>query len=163
MIRQMEASSENITYQLIIQSPIGLLGCLLDDGALHSIDFILSASPRCEPVAAVLQCQLEAYFRDANKSVSWPLGLHGTTHQQRVWRALLEIPRGEVRTYGDIARQLGSSAQAVGNACRNNPIPVVVPCHRVISAQGIGGYAGETDGPRLAVKRWLLAHESVEL
>lgn len=92
----------------------------------------------------------------------------GTPFQQRVWQALTEIPCGEVKTYGELAKELNSSARAVGNACRRNLFPVIIPCHRVVSASGIGGYAGDTlDTQRgqinfLQIKQWLLAHEAVE-
>ena len=91
--------------------------------------------------------------------------LQGTEFQQRVWQALLEIPAGEVMTYGQLALKLNSSPRAVGNACRNNLFPVIIPCHRVVSASGVGGYAGDTLALQktkidfLAIKKWLLAHE----
>jgi len=159
----MIAPTDHTAYQLIMQAPIGALGCVLKDGELCSIDFISAVAPRCDPVATRLRGQLEAYFNDAASPITFPLRFDGTPHQQRVWALLQEIPPGEVRTYGDIARELGSSARAVGNACRCNPIPVVVPCHRVVAARGIGGYTGVTAGPRLERKRWLLAHEGVVL
>ena len=81
----------------------------------------------------------------------------------RVWQALQKIPYGEVKTYGQLAKELKSSARAVGNACRANPIPIVIPCHRIVAVSGIGGYAGKTDGPVLERKRWLLAHEGIVL
>jgi methylated-DNA-[protein]-cysteine S-methyltransferase len=72
---------------------------------------------------------------------------------------MLAIPPGEVRTYGALARKLRSSARAVGNACRANPVPMVVPCHRVVGATGLGGYMGAFTGDPLAIKEWLLRHE----
>ncbi|MFK5915515.1 MAG: methylated-DNA--[protein]-cysteine S-methyltransferase [Woeseiaceae bacterium] len=104
---------------------------------------------------------LSAYFSSEKMLKSLPLSLIGTQFQKKVWAELLNIPLGETRTYGEIAKQLNSSAQAVGNACRANPVQIVVPCHRVISAKGIGGYAGATDGKKLAIKKWLLEHEGV--
>ena len=76
-------------------------------------------------------------------------------------REIAAIPRGEVRTYGDLAKRLGSSARAVGQACGDNPVPIVVPCHRVVGANGIGGFAHAADGYLVATKRWLLAHEGI--
>ena len=87
----------------------------------------------------------------------------GTPFQKLVWSELSKIPLGEIRTYGEIAKKLNSSARAVGNACRKNPIQIIIPCHRVISANGLGGYAGETDGKQINIKRWLLSHEGVEV
>jgi methylated-DNA-[protein]-cysteine S-methyltransferase len=93
----------------------------------------------------------------------WPQGIHlnlaGTEFQKKVWRALLQIPVGETRTYGDLAKQLGSAPRAIGGACRRNPVPLLVPCHRVVAANGDGGFAGHTDGFWMDAKRWLLAHE----
>jgi methylated-DNA-[protein]-cysteine S-methyltransferase len=89
----------------------------------------------------------------------------GSAHARRVWRALCAIPVGETRSYGEIARAIGSSPRAVGQACRANPWPLFVPCHRVVPASGIGsasagGYAGQRDGPLAHIKAWLLAHET---
>ncbi len=88
-----------------------------------------------------------------------PLAPTGTPFQQRVWRALREIAPGQRLTYGELAARLGTSARAVGNACRANPLPLLVPCHRVVAANGLGGFAGEREGTRLEIKRWLLEHE----
>ncbi len=83
----------------------------------------------------------------------------GTVFQHRVWKALLDIPPGQTRTYGALARELGSSPRAVGGACRSNPIPLLIPCHRVVAANGDGGFAGHTSGRWMDIKRWLLEHE----
>ena len=104
---------------------------------------------------------LNQYFKSATSFLSLPLAPQGTDFQRSVWHALTEIPLGETRTYGDIAKKLNSSPRAVGNACRKNPIQIIIPCHRVISAKGLGGYAGKTEGQQLNIKRWLLNHEGV--
>ena len=90
-----------------------------------------------------------------------PLKAVGTPYQQKIWETLRQIPVGQVWRYSDISRQLQSSARAVGGACRRNPIPVIVPCHRVVAASGLGGFSGTTSGAMMDVKRWLLAHEGV--
>lgn len=107
--------------------------------------------------------QLDNYFCSAISFPGIPLAPQGTPFQRSVWHELSEIPLGETRTYGDIANKLNSSPRAVGNACRKNPIQIIIPCHRIISAKGIGGYAGKTDGKQLNIKRWLLKHEGVVL
>ena len=107
--------------------------------------------------------QLKNYFDSSISVFSIPLAPQGTRFQRAVWQELSKIPPGETRTYGDIADKLNSSPRAVGNACRKNPIQIIIPCHRVISANGIGGYAGETEGNQLNIKRWLLNHEGVVL
>jgi methylated-DNA-[protein]-cysteine S-methyltransferase len=104
--------------------------------------------------------QLKEFLRDGKTRFSLSLDLQGTEHQLRVWRALLAIPPGKVKSYGDVAREIHSSPRAVGHACRTNPVPVVVPCHRVVSADGgLGGYMGAFTGDPLAIKEWLLRHE----
>ncbi len=102
---------------------------------------------------------LEQYFRNSRARLDLPLAPAGTPFQQRVWRALLRIPPGQVKSYGELARRLGTSARAVGGACRANPIPVLIPCHRVVSASGEGGFMGKTAGRAMQIKRWLLQHE----
>lgn len=107
--------------------------------------------------------QIHQYIEAPAKPFDLPLRPEGTEFQRRVWQALQQIPAGEVRTYGELARQLGSSPRAVGNACRKNPIPLVIPCHRVVSASGPGGFSGETEGEKVNLKRRLLLHEGVEI
>jgi len=86
--------------------------------------------------------------------------LQGTDFQRRVWRALSKIPYAEVKTYGQLAKELQTSARAIGNACRQNPLPIIIPCHRIVASHGIGGFAGKTTGSHIDAKRWLLAHET---
>lgn len=125
------------------------------------------AGTRDEPVpgdALGLQVvrELQQYFAGARRSFSLPLAWEGTPFQQRVWKALQEIPFGETRTYAQIAEEVGSpgGSRAVGQANRRNPIPVVVPCHRVIaSGGGLGGYSGALSGAGIDTKHWLLQHE----
>ena len=103
--------------------------------------------------------QLAAYFAGDLKAFDLALEL-GDGFRGRFLRALLDIPRGETRTYGDLARELGVSAQAVGQACGANPLPILVPCHRVLGAQGLGGFSG---GAGIETKVWLLRHEGGSL
>ncbi|MDX1252513.1 MAG: methylated-DNA--[protein]-cysteine S-methyltransferase [Gammaproteobacteria bacterium] len=113
-----------------------------------------------DSIAAEVVRQVQRYFADPSHVFSLPLALPGTPFQQRVWQALCAIPPGQPRRYGELARQLGSGARAVGGACRANPVPIIVPCHRVVGAQGLGGYLGATAEEGLLIKRWLLEHES---
>ena len=107
--------------------------------------------------------QLDHYFLSAKSFDLTKISPQGTTFQKSVWNELNKIPLGKTCTYGDIAKRLKTSPRAVGNACRKNPIQIIVPCHRVTSAKGIGGYAGEIGGKQLDIKRWLLSHEGVLL
>lgn len=104
---------------------------------------------------------LHRYFETGDLPDDLPLAPAGTPYQQRVWACLRGIPRGEMRTYGEVARAAGGSPRAVGGANRANPIPILIPCHRVRAANGLGGYCGSDDseGWGLAMKRRLLALE----
>jgi methylated-DNA-[protein]-cysteine S-methyltransferase len=104
--------------------------------------------------------QLERYRADPDAKFDLPLLIEGTEFQRRLWEALREIPRGRTLTYGELARKLGGEARAVGQACGDNRLPIVIPCHRVVAADGIGGFAHSTGGYLVEAKRWLLMHES---
>ncbi len=149
-------------YDAVIAAPFGRIGIRTQLGRVTGIDFVSARLPLKGPQRAFVRraCRaLRAYFRDSRRTVKLPLALTGSAHQRRVWRALIDIPAGEVRSYGDIARRLRSSPRAVGGACRTNPIPIIVPCHRVVAKGEIGGFMGQRSGSALAIKRWLLAHE----
>jgi methylated-DNA-[protein]-cysteine S-methyltransferase len=150
-------------YQAIIATPLGPIGVVTDAaGRLVSLDYLPPGTDPVEPVAPgvrrVTQA-LGAYFADPRYRFDVPLAPQGTPHQRRVWDALCTIPAGQSRTYGELAGLVGSAPRAVGQACRRNPIPIIVPCHRVVARGGVGGYSGATEGPELAIKQWLLAHE----
>ena len=117
-----------------------------------------SVSPR-NALAARAADQLRAYLENPDIRFDLPLAVEGTPFQLKLWEALCRIPRGKTRTYGDLARELEGEARAVGQACGDNRLPVVIPCHRVVAAGGIGGFAHSTGGYLLEAKRWLLAHE----
>ncbi len=108
--------------------------------------------------------QLERYRDDPDATFDLPLLIEGTEFQRRLWAALCAIPRGRTLTYGEMARKLGEtgheSARAVGQACGDNRLPIVIPCHRVVAANGIGGFSHTTDGYLIDAKRWLLMHEA---
>ena len=111
------------------------------------------------PLAARAAQQLERYREDPDARFDLPLLVEGTPFQRRLWEALCGIPRGKTLTYGELAQRLGAEARAVGQACGDNRLPIVIPCHRVVAANGIGGFAHATSGYLLEAKRWLLAHE----
>lgn len=149
-----------------IQTPLGPLGISWDGEALTGIDLEpeRSADPDADAVVPqFIACALDAYFADGHRAMAVPVRLVGTQFQRRVWSALCAIQPGQTRTYGELARELGSAPRAVGQACRANPCPLAVPCHRVVAATGLGGFAGDRSGRKLAVKRWLLRHEGVTL
>jgi methylated-DNA-[protein]-cysteine S-methyltransferase len=151
------------TYQAVVSAPTFSLGLRCSEDEVLGIDYL-------EPRAAVAPQgllakeavrQLRAYLADPAFAFSLPLAPAGTGFQRRVWARIAEIPSGETRAYGALAQSLGSAPRAVGNACGANPYPLVVPCHRVVSAHGLGGFARQRGGFLLDVKRWLLAHEGV--
>lgn len=152
-----------VPYHASLRSPLGWLGICLADEGVASIDFLAARPPvqrnGDSRLAREAVEQLERYFSDPTHRFTLPLALADTDFRRRVWRALIKIPPGEVRTYGQIARRLRSAPRAVGGACRVNPVPIIVPCHRVVAAAGPGGYMGATAGPNLRIKEWLLQHE----
>ena len=103
--------------------------------------------------------QLQRYREDPDARFDLPLRVEGTPLQRAVWDAMCAIPRGRTRTYGELARELGADARDIGQACGDNRLPIVIPCHRVVAADGIGGFSHTTEGYLIEVKRWLLAHE----
>ncbi|WP_172637457.1 methylated-DNA--[protein]-cysteine S-methyltransferase [Thioflavicoccus mobilis] len=149
-------------------TPFGRIGVVWQDGALTRVDLTPEVGDPREAASApappeAVRRAFAAYFADGRVPVALPLRIAGTDFQRRVWVALQGIAPGQTRSYGDLARELGTSARAVGLACRANPCPIAIPCHRVVAARGLGGFAGETGGRKLAIKRWLLEHEGVVL
>ena len=153
-----------LTYTAVIDTPPGRLAIRTDDSALIGLDYVDHRAPLKEPytpMARDVVKQLQQYFRKFRFEFELPLRLDGTAHQQKVWQVLCNIAPGDTMTYGELATRIQSGARAVGNSCRRNPISIIVPCHRVVAAAGIGGYGGQVDGKVLDRKRWLLNHEGV--
>jgi len=152
----------SIDYQAVVPTPFGALGVLTENEAVREIVYLPpGTAPRdaANAVAARTVQQLLRYLDDPDYAFNLPFCNAGTSFQQAVWREISAVPRGQVVTYGHIAKRLGSAARAVGQACGTNPFPPIVPCHRVVSASGIGGFANNTGGFLIATKRWLLTHE----
>ena len=150
------------TFQAKLPAPFGLLGIRTAGECLSEIVFLKPGGAALAPRDGVSKraCrQLEGYFEDPEFRFDVPLAAQGTPFQRRVWAKIAAIGPGLTRSYGEIARELGSSPRAVGQACGANPVPLVVPCHRVLAAGGLGGFAHHEGGFHLAVKRWLLVHE----
>jgi methylated-DNA-[protein]-cysteine S-methyltransferase len=151
-------------WQAIIAAPFARIGLRLAGEAVVVLDYLPAGTPEQPPTdAATARAveQLQAYFHDPCGPFTIPLAVTGTAFQQKVWKALQAIPPGIVLTYGELAQRCGTAARAVGGACRANPVPILIPCHRVVSRQGLGGYAGAVTGDPLAIKRWLLRHEGI--
>jgi methylated-DNA-[protein]-cysteine S-methyltransferase len=146
----------------VVPAPFGALGVLAPDGVVRGIVFLRTASARAgrTAAAAVAARQIAAYLEDPRSAFDLPLALEGTPFRRRVWRAIGAIRPGSTRTYGQIAVELGSAPRAVGQACGDNPLPLLIPCHRVVAADGPGGFAHSAAGFHQTVKQWLLAHEA---
>lgn len=151
-----------MNYQAILTTPFAMLGIRCNERALLGLEFLpltVAAQEASSAIAHRVCAQLREYIRDPDTVFDVPLEMHGTAHQQKIWRALQAIPRGETRRYGELAKELRSAAQAVGQACGANPIALIVPCHRVVSKTGLGGFMRHAQGDVLDIKRWLLNHE----
>ncbi len=148
----------------LIKTPFGAVRAKIKNDRLQKIS-LLSHTEEAENAVTTLAGKAFAVaLRDycENPRATWTLQTQeeGTDFQKRVWAAIRGIPFGETRTYQDLANQLDSSPRAVGTACKKNPLPLITPCHRVVSKSGLGGFSGQTEGAMLKVKEWLLAHEA---
>ena len=147
-------------------TPFGAMGVRIEEEALAELVFLPATREVIRPytrlantLAADAWQQIAAFVADPDFVFDLPLAQRGTEFQRRVWNAISAIPRGRTRGYGDIARTLGSAPRAVGQACGSNFFPLVIPCHRVVAASGLGGFAHHSAGFHLRVKRWLLEQE----
>jgi methylated-DNA-[protein]-cysteine S-methyltransferase len=144
-----------IVPQLSLHSPVGDLTVSEEAGSIVALDWGWGRDQTATPLLERARAQLFAYFDGDLPGCGFDLPLMpaGTPYRLRVWAALCAIPSGETRAYGAIAAAVGGSARAVGGANRANPIPILIPCHRVVASDGLGGYSG---GEGLATKVWLL-------
>ncbi|MBK1659488.1 methylated-DNA--[protein]-cysteine S-methyltransferase [Paracraurococcus ruber] len=147
---------------ITLHTPLGELTVFEDRGAIVALDWGRGVGPDDAAPTPLLQAaaaQLQDYFDGVRATFDLPLDPQGSTFRRKVWDALCRIPPGETRSYLDIARDVGCrSARAIGQANGDNPIPIIIPCHRVVAADGsLGGYSG---GEGAATKRFLLALEA---
>jgi methylated-DNA-[protein]-cysteine S-methyltransferase len=157
-----ECCSDPIYFDAVVAFPAMHVGVAVAHGQLTEIRYLPQSFSLKSPQAAVAERavrQLERYRDDPDFVFDLPLAEIGTAFQRRVWQAMRGIERGGTRTYGELASRLGSAARAVGQACGANRFPLVIPCHRVVGAAGIGGFAHHATGFHIEVKRWLLRHE----
>jgi methylated-DNA-[protein]-cysteine S-methyltransferase len=155
-------------FSAIVAAPFGAMGIRTEPQGDHArVRELVYLPPHYQEKApqdaAAEQAaeQVARYFADADFRFDLPLVEAGSVFQRRVWDAICAIPRGSVRTYGQVAKLLESHPRAVGQACGANWFPLVIPCHRVTASGGLGGFASSDDehGFTLTVKRWLLRHE----
>jgi len=151
-------------FSAIVAAPFGAVGIRTEAGSVRELMYLpphFAEKDALDAAADLAVRQVTQYFADADFVFSLPLMPAGSDYQRRVWAAISAIARGTVRTYGQVAREIGSAPRAVGQACGANWFPLVIPCHRVTAAGGLGGFANHDDenGFHLSVKRWLLRHE----
>lgn len=149
-------------FDAVLNAPFGALGVRLSDDRLAGLEFLPPDTPPLAPASGLPQrvaAELAAYYADPGHRFNLPLAPVGSAFRLRVWAELQRLPPGQTTTYGELARRLGSSARAVGQALGDNPLPIVIPCHRVLAAHGLGGFNHSEGGFSLDVKRWLLRHE----
>ena len=153
-------------YDVTVDFPRMKVAVATRDGKVVGIRYLpLGAEkiPPKNPLAKEAANQLERYRDDPDTVFDLPLLVEGSPLQRAVWDAMCAIPRGRTRTYGDLARELETAhlatPRAIGQCCGDNRLPIVIPCHRVVAADGIGGFSHTTEGYLIEVKRWLLAHE----
>ena len=163
-LRTMNTPQGSELFSAIVQAPFGAIGIRTEAERVRELVYLQSRfgdkAPE-NPTAELAARQVERYLADPDFAFDLPLMEAGSDFQRRVWEAISAIPRGTVRTYGILAKELGSAPRAVGQACGANWFPLVIPCHRVTAARGLGGFASNDDenGFHLSVKRWLLRHE----
>ena len=140
------------------------IGVRCDDDCVRRAEYLLPPAARPTPpqtaFAREVLRQLEAYFADPQFRFDLPLAPTGSETQRRIWRQIAAVAPGEMRAYKQIAVAAQTSPRVVGNACRANPLPLFVPCHRVVAANGIGGFMGGNGRSHIDVKRALLRHET---
>jgi methylated-DNA-[protein]-cysteine S-methyltransferase len=152
-----------MNYQACFPTPFAMLGIHCTAVAISGIDFLPLNTPALASKNVLIQKLHEAiqhYLQDPTQLDALPLAPAGTPFQQKVWQAISRIPPGQTLTYTELARQVGSGARAVANACGANPIPLLIPCHRVVAANGLGGFMKGRKSDSLNIKRWLLDHEA---
>ena len=147
-------------YNAVVETPFCALGILVADGLVQRIDFTQAPlkQPNC-PLSKRAVFQIRAYLEDPQFRFDLPIAEAPTQFQGRVRQAMLAIAPGKVKTYGELSTLLASAPRAVGQACRHNPLPILVPCHRVVGSSGIGGFSGDARGGKVSFKEWLLHYE----
>ncbi len=145
-----------------IASPLGTLKCIGDGRSIVAIEYAQNHKPlpAADPLLRHCKKELDEYFAGKRTEFTVPLKPKGTLFQLAVWKAMQQIPYGKTQSYADIAKQIKrpNAVRSVGNACGQNPIVIVIPCHRVVGRGGLGGYSGG-----IKRKKWLLGDEKSDL
>ena len=147
-------------YSLLYDSPVGPIEITSDERSILRLNFHRPAFYEEQEIPEVLHQAaewLDRYFSGTDPGTPPPMEPYGTPFQHKVWKELLTLKWNELITYSELARRVGSNARAVGQALGCNPIPLFIPCHRIVAVNGLGGYT-----PGIEIKRKLLAIESGE-
>lgn len=150
------------TYEILVEAPFGAVGVRTQGELVTEIALLplaLARSAKSSKVHHAITPQIQAYLSNPHAQFNIKHEVVGTAYQRLVWQAISKIPCGETRTYAELAQQIGSGSRVVANACGANPFPLLVPCHRVVAKNGLGGFMQGLEGG-LEIKKWLLAHES---
>lgn len=140
---------------IVIETPVGPIAVFCEDTFITAIKFGDYGSSGDAEILMEAKKEIEEYFEGKRRSFTLPLKLEGTDYQKKVWNVALKIPYGETRTYQWISELAGGSPRSAGRALAANPVPIIIPCHRVIKKNGKpGGYSSGT-----RIKRFLLEHE----
>lgn len=163
----MDTFAPDKLFSAIVEAPFGAVGIRTEPGILRELVYLpasFNEKAPADPLSEKVARQLEQYLDDPDFRFDLPLPEVGTTFQRKVWDVIAAIPRGDVLTYGQVAKMIRSAPRAVGQACGANWFPIVIPCHRITATGGLGGFSNHDDeaGFHVGVKRWLLAHEGVE-
>lgn len=158
------------TWAAVIAFPAMHVGIRVSGEALIAITYLPRSTPLRAPQDALSERavrQIERYRGDPDAPFDLPLAHTGSALQRAVWAQISSIPRGRTRTYGELSAAIGvetgGNPRVVGQACGDNPFPIVVPCHRVVAANGLGGFSHQTSGFLIEAKTWLLRHECLPL
>ena len=154
------------SHQARLATPFAVLGIRTVGDMLTDIEYLprgVATLAPTTPLAARVCRQIEQYLDDAQFRFDLPFDYRGTPFQCRVWREIAKIRAGKTNTYKGIAARLHSAPRPVGGACGRNRLPLVIPCHRVLASNGIGGFMHARAGDPITIKQWLLAHEGIRL
>ncbi len=149
-------------YTAKLKTPFGMLGIRAEGKWVRRIDYLARDAHRLGPrnVLSARACrEIRRYLENPRHRFDLPICPAGTDFQRRIWKEVARIPSGSTRTYMDIAHALHTAPRPVGAACGANPIALVIPCHRVVASNGLGGFNHRRSGSFVEIKRWLLQHE----
>ena len=158
-MRPIESDSE---YDALFRAPFAVLGIRTNGESLTALEYLpldVSASAPKNRLAREVVRQIECYLVNPGHRFDLPMQVRGSEFRKQVWKVMCTIPAGHTLTYGEVARRLDSAPRAVGGACGDNRIPLIIPCHRVVARNGIGGFMHATGDRETGIKRWLLEHE----